>query len=123
MTIIRARVGNSIMTQAKSSGTGPIIFSDHTARRQLISEREVVTFRKSKRTTGDTWWRETRLGPKEGDVHVTEIGEIDPSNTAVLVKYQELSGFESVSAWQQAIRNLNGSLPDSGHLYHVTMRE
>lgn len=111
------------MTQAKPSGTGPIIFSDHTARHQLLSEGEVVTFRKSKRTTGDTWWRESRLGPKKGDARVTEIGEVDPSDTEALGEYRDLSGFESVTAWQGAIRDLNGSLPDNGLLYHVTIRD
>lgn len=108
------------MTQSTTSGTvGPIIFADMTARTQLLAENEVVTFRKSSRTTGDTWWRESRLGPKQGDVVVTEIEEVDPRNKSELSEYRELSGFESVEAWQQAIQTLNGSLPPEGYLYHV----
>lgn len=112
------------MTQAQTSGTvGPIIFSDHTARTQLLDVGEVVTFRKSSRTTGDTWWRETRLGPKEGDVEVEEIGQVNPMDKDQLSEFSELSGFESVEAWQKAIRELNGTLPSSGFLYRVTHRE
>lgn len=112
------------MTKTTTSGTvGPIIFSDGTAREQLLSDGEVVTFRKSSRTTGDTWWRESRLGPKQGDVMVEEIGEANPWRTEELAPYRELSGFESVEDWQQAIRNLNGSLPRNGFLYRVTLSE
>jgi hypothetical protein len=55
--------------------TGPIVFSDETAREQLLEHGEVVTFRASRRTTGSTWFRDTRTGPKKGDVFVGEIGE------------------------------------------------
>lgn len=112
------------MTQSTTSGTvGPIIFADMTARTQLLTENEVVTFRKNSRTTGDTWWRESRLGPKRGDATVTEISKVDPRNDSALSEYRELSGFESVEAWQQAIQSLNGSLPSEGYLYHVTNSE
>jgi hypothetical protein len=111
------------MTTTKSSGTvGPIIFSNKIARQQLLTDGEVVTFRKSPRTTGETWWRESRLGPKQGDVAVRQICEIDPQDESKLAEYQELSGFESVQDWQLAIRNLNGTMPSSGHLYHVSKR-
>ena len=112
------------MTEAQSSGTvGPIIFANPTARQQLQTENEVVTFRKSPRTTGDTWWRESRLGPKQGDVEVTVIGEVDPSDDRALNEYVELSGFESVDHWQNAIQSLNDTLPDTGFLYRVTRPE
>lgn len=102
---------------------GPIIFSDETARRQLRKHGEVVTFRKSERTTGETWWRESRLGTKEGDVTVEEIGVVNPSKESELEPYQPLSGFNNVNKWQQAIISLNGSMPDRGQLYRVQIRE
>lgn len=112
------------MAEAKQSGmVGPIIFADETARGQLLDAGEVVTFRKSPRTTGDTWWRESRLGPKQGDVEVTIIDEVDPTDSEALAEYRKLSGFESVAAWQDAIQSLNGSLPTTGYLYHVEQRE
>lgn len=112
------------MTESAQSNTvGPIIFADRTARSQLLSDNEVVTFRRSSRTTGDTWWRESRLGPKQGDVRVEEIGEVDPSDPTELEEYREVSGFETVSGWQAAMRELNGGLPDSGYLYRVTRHE
>lgn len=110
------------MTKTQSSSTvGPIIFSDQTARSQLEKEGEVVTFRKTERTTGDTWWRQSRLGPKQGDVRVEEIGKVNPLNDEELSPYREKSGFETVSAWQTAIKQLNGSVPSEGYLYRVSV--
>lgn len=101
--------------------TGPILFADETARAQLVENGEAVTFRASQRTTGDTWWRETRTGTKEGDVRVEEIESADPSDPDDLRDYRPLSGFESVEEWQDAIRELNGKMSD-GYLYRVTQR-
>ena len=101
--------------------TGPILFSDETARAQLVNHGEAVTFRASQRTTGDTWWRETRTGTKEGDVHVEEIGPADPSDPDDLRDHRPVSGFESVEDWRAAIRELNGEL-SSGYLYRVEER-
>lgn len=103
-----------------STHVGPIIFADEIARGQLESDAEVVTFRASERTTGDTWWRTSRLGPKEGDCTVEHIGPVDPSDGSALAPYRDLSGFQSVAAWQEAIRELNGGL-EGGHLYRVTL--
>lgn len=111
------------MSQTSVSKTvGPIIFADKIARNQLRNHGEVVTFRKNSRTTGDTWWRESRLGTKEGDVTVGEIGVVDPSEKSELEPFLELSGFESVSEWQKAIIALNGNLPNQGRLYRVKTR-
>ena len=106
-----------------SQTVGPIIFSDETARRQLREQGEVVTFRKSSRTTGETWWRKSRLGTKEGDVRVEEIEEVNPRKKNELEPYQTLSGFKDVERWQQAIRSLNGSFPSRGILYRVVVLE
>lgn len=112
------------MSQTSTAETvGPIIFADETARKQLRECGKVVTFRKSSRTTGETWWRESRLGTKEGDVTVEEIDVINPSEGSELKPYQSLSGFESVREWQKAIASLNGSLPNRGRLYRVETRE
>lgn len=100
---------------------GPIIFADETARAQLVEHGEVVTFRTSQRTTGETWWRETRTGTKEGDVTVEEIGPADPGDPNDLREHRPLSGFETVEAWQIAIRELNDEMSD-GYLYRVMSR-
>ena len=102
-----------------SNHVGPIIFADETARRQLEQHGEVVTFRSSKRTTGDTWWRESRTGPKRGDCHVEYIGRTDPSRRSDLESHRIESGFRSVREWQAAIEELNADL-SAGHLYRVT---
>lgn len=101
--------------------TGPILFADETARTQLVEYGETVTFRSAERTTGDTWWRESRTGLKQGDVHVAEIEAVDPGKPDELEPYAPLSGFASVEEWQAAIRELNGELSD-GFLYRVTQR-
>lgn len=100
---------------------GPIIFSDSTARQQLLSEGVVVTFRAGQRTAGETWWRASRTGPKEGDVTIEKIGPADPRRPQTLAPYQENSGFRSVRAWREAILKLNGN-PGQGYLYRVTKR-
>jgi hypothetical protein len=100
--------------------TGPIIFSDETARSQLVNHGEVVTFRKSERTTGSTWWRETRNGEKQGDVTVELETHVDPNEKEELAPYADLSGFGSVAAWQDAIERLNGGdMPERGYLYRA----
>ena len=45
---------------SESNHVGPNVFADETARGQLVEHGEVVTFRASERTTGDTWWRTSR---------------------------------------------------------------
>lgn len=101
---------------------GPIVFSNDTAREQLLGHGKVITFRPSDRTTGSTWWRKSRTGEKMGDCHVLcWESDIDPTNESKLVKYQPYSGFESVSDWQRAISGLHGEMPSSGNLYLVTI--
>lgn len=102
---------------ADDQHVGPIIFGHPTARGQLVDHGEVVTFRASERTTGETWWRETRTGPKRGDVTVERIGTAE--TVLDLMDHAELSGFESVGDWQNAIREVHGD-DVTGVLYRVT---
>jgi hypothetical protein len=106
-------------TDATSERVGPIIFAHETAREQLTTAGSVVTFRRNHRTGGETWWRASRTGPKQGDVTVTELRSVSLTADA-LRPYRAESGFESVTAWKEAIRELNGRLPDSGYLYRAT---
>lgn len=109
------------MTEASSGSVGPIVFSNETARSQLVSEGVVVTFRSHERTVGDSWWRKSRTGEKEGNVHIKHVGEVDPSDSLLLSLYADDSGFDSTLAWKDAIRELNGGeMPDAGHLYIVS---
>lgn len=112
------------MTGPKSGPVGPIIFANRTARSQLLNKGEVVTYRSSRRTTGETWWRKSRTGKKMGDAVVEEIGECNPARLIELYDYRHLSGFGSASEWQDAIIELHdGDLPHSGYLYRVTAVE
>lgn len=101
-----------------STHVGPIVFSNPKARAQLIEEGEVITFRAGDRTTGKTWWRESRTGKKEGDCTVEEIEACTPYDES-LRPHWEKSGFDSVMDWQEAINDYHGKLPE-GHLYRVT---
>ncbi|HET7325495.1 MAG TPA: hypothetical protein VFJ06_14300 [Halococcus sp.] len=104
-----------------SEHVGPILFAHETTREQLRTVGSVVTFRRERRTVGDTWWRASRTGPKQGDVTVEELAEVQPT-TSALRPYQEESGFETVDAWRETIEDLNGYLPDTGYLYRATER-
>lgn len=106
------------MPSESTGHVGPIVFADETARTQLVEEGEVVTFRARQRTTGETWWRRSRTGPKEGDVIVEEIGECDPHYLEQLEPFGEMSGFQSAREWRLAIESLNEGL-EPGYLYRV----
>ncbi|MDY6779090.1 MAG: hypothetical protein SV760_00775 [Halobacteria archaeon] len=100
--------------------TGPITFSHPTPREQLLEEGRVVSFRASKRTTGSTWWRKSRNGPKQGDVVVEELRKANPNDPDDLSEYVEASGFSRLSRWQEAIADTcGGELPEGGFLYEV----
>lgn len=113
--------GGFAREQPDDGPTGPIVFSHPTPRKQLITQGMVVTFRKSERTTGETWWRKKRTGPKEGDVIVRHLRECDPRDSGVLGRCVQFSGFASVEDWREAIYDINDGLPERGHLYEATV--
>lgn len=99
---------------------GPIILSHPVAREQLLEHGAVVTFRKRDRTTGETWWRESRTGAKRGDCTVEKIEAVAFGETRQpLFDHVELSGFASIGAWLAAIGALHGGVPDRGWLFRV----
>jgi hypothetical protein len=100
---------------------GPIIFSNEQARSQLLEEGEVYTFRANKRTTGETWARASRTGPKIADVVVEEVCAIPAPRPADLQdEWAAKSGFGSRSAWWEAIEELHGT-PQSGVVYRCEL--
>ena len=103
-----------------SKHVGPIIFADPTARSQLLDEGQAVTFRQTQRTTGETHARWERLGKAQADVRVEEIAVVEPTKES-LRPYREASGFETVEKWIDAIGELNGGVPQQGHLYRATL--
>lgn len=110
------------MSTDANGRVGLIVFSNETARSQLVEEGIVVTFRTERRTTGRTHWRTARTGTKRGDVVVGEIGAVDPTGDA-LRAYVGLSGFETVQGWRAAIRDVHGNAPGSGYLYLAVVVE
>jgi len=100
--------------------TGPITFSHPVARQQLEDNGVVVTFREHERTTGATWWRKTRTGPKEGDVHVAHVCSVGPVfEDPAIERHAGESGFDSKYDWINAMIEFCGGEPQSGHLYRV----
>jgi hypothetical protein len=107
------------MTNQQSQHVGPVIFSNGTARRQLVEEGEVITLRPDERTTGETWWRESRTGPKRGDCRIEGIDVVVPVWDNDLAPYVGRSGFDCVADWQDALRDLHGEMPGSCFAYRV----
>lgn len=113
-----------------SDRVGPIIFGHETARDQLLSEGIVATFRATERSTGDTWARWERTGPKKADVVVREIGATtlgsrdaqDDLPWFTFGTYAKWSGFGTPKAWAQAIREVHGPITE-GVVYEVELVE
>jgi len=107
---------------SESVHTGPIIFSNETAREQFTENGEVLTARTSDRTTGETWWRKSRTGPKEGDCTVQQEIAIPAPRVSDLRDLEwRKSGFMNPAAWFKAIVGLNGGeKPTAIWVYRVT---
>ena len=105
-----------------SSQVGPIIFGNPTARKQLLDNGEVYTFRTSDRTTGDTWARASRTGEKLVNVTVEQVASIDdPSPDSLREEWAFRSGFGTPEQWWDAIKDVHGP-PETGYVYHVETR-
>lgn len=105
-----------------SSHVGPIIFGNQRARKQLLDNGEVYTFRTSDRTTGDTWARATRTGEKLVDVTVEQVASIDePSPDSLRDEWAFRSGFGTPEQWWDATEEVHDS-PETGYVYHVETR-
>mgnify|MGYP006300610459 CR=1 FL=1 len=80
----------------------------------------VFTFRlsKRKRPNVSTWMNRGRGEEKVADVHIREIGKLDPTNKGNLTPMVHASGFETVEAWQDAILDLNNEITE-GWMYLV----
>lgn len=114
------------MSDPSATGTdrvGPIVFSDRQARGHLLNNGEVITFRPSDRTTGETWWRKSRTGEKMGDCTVRRVDRVDPRDRGDLAGDAQRAGFRTAEDWQTAIEELHGELPDDGYLYYVRAAE
>lgn len=107
---------------SESQHVGPIIFGHETARDHLLSEGVVYTFRASERTTGETWARASRTGPKIADVTVEHVRAIPAPTASVLEnEWARQSGFGTPEAWWDAIVDVHGHV-QSGHVYRCELR-
>ena len=105
-----------------SSQVGPITFGNLTARKQLLHNGRVYTFRACDRTTGDTWARASRTGEKLVDITVEQVASIDdPSPDSLRDEWALQSGFGTPEQWWDAIKDVHGP-PETGYVYHVETR-
>ena len=99
-----------------------ISFSVPEARKQLMENGTVYTFRWTKRKrTGKDWANVKRGTKKIADVHIEEVGEIHPF-PILLQPYRSQSGFDCEWDWYDKILEMNHTDPDAaGWLYKVTL--
>jgi len=106
-----------------SDRVGPVIMAHPIARACLESGGVVHSFRTSDRTTGETHYRYERTGTKQGDVEIKqETDEILPT-VENLQAYVDTSGFMTPQDWQDAIREVHGSLDEPGYIYQVVLTD
>ena len=97
-----------------------MIFQSEKARRFLLENGVVFTFRaKRRKKLGRDWITDRRGGHKIADILVEEEGKFKPQELDLNVEY---SGFNTLEEWIGEIKRLNGGrLPSEGWLYKVTL--
>jgi len=90
--------------------TGPIAFSHPEARAHLLMTGEVFTLRPRGRTTGETWLRYSRTGPKRGDVLVERV--VDEPTRHDLGRFADRSGLGTPERWRTAAAALHSADSD-----------
>jgi len=71
---------------------------------------EIYTLRPRSRTTGETWLRYSRTGPKRGDVVVERV--VDEPTRQDLGRYADRSGLETPERWRTAAAALHSADSD-----------
>lgn len=115
---IRARArddDDATATNGNPVPIGTLTISNQHAREQLTEHGVLVTFRTSRTPTGRVSWTTGHDDDSEGTAIVAQLEIIDPNEDRTLALYQHRSGFESLTAWREAI----GELPEKGALYLV----
>ena len=78
-----------------------IIFQNYKARKQLVHNGEVFTFRTKPHKLGKDWITDMRCGKKICDVEVVQCFKIN--NSDELKPFVNASGFETLTQWIDAI--------------------
>ena len=99
--------------------TGPIVFAEETPRHQLEENGVVTTLRENKRTVGNTWWRSSRTGEKQGNCHVELLVEHRIEGKDIRDEWVAESGFDSLKEWANAYRRVSDGA-ESAYIYRVT---
>lgn len=107
------------MSDKQQSSAGPVTIAGGDAKRRLQQKGELIIYRPSKRTPGETWWRDTPQGEKVGDCQFELVTPIDAGDRDALREYFIKSGYNSARDWQEAIRDVFDGVVD-GYLYRLT---
>jgi hypothetical protein len=98
-----------------------MIFQNEKARRQLLICGFVRTFRTKRRKLGKDWATDKRCGKKICDIEVVQ--ELRITSWVELSGYVRASGFDSLSQWLEAIKQLRAKMKNiRGWLYYVRKR-
>lgn len=102
-----------------------ISFSNSTAFDYLVEHGYVATFRKNRRKNKNhqTWLNRGRGKSKEFDVQITELGKAsseDGDQSTVIADFAHISGFMDPVSWRDAVKKINGEVPETGWVYLVT---
>ena len=97
-----------------------MIFKSEKARRFLLENGVVFSFRsKRRKKLGRDWITDRRGGHKIADALVEEEGKFKLQDLGLYVEY---SGFSTLEEWIAEIRRLNrGKLPAEGWLYKIAL--
>ena len=97
-----------------------MIFQSEKARRFLLENGVVFTFRaKRRKKLGRDWITDRRGGRKNSRHPSGGRGKVQASRSGLYVEY---SGFSTLEEWIGEIKKLNGGrLPSGGWLYKVTL--
>jgi hypothetical protein len=100
-----------------------MIFMQEEPRTQLMTKREVVTFRRDEHKLGFDWATDHRGGSKICDIYVTELTIAKSQESLIdfrdIEPFTRLSGFATTKDWQDAIYLRSHMGNPIGHLYLV----
>lgn len=110
------------MSEKEQPTVGPVTIAGDDAKRRLQQKGELIIYRPSKRTLGQTWWTDAPQGEKVGDCQVELVTPIDADDRDALRDHFIKSGYNSARDWQEAIRKAFDGVVD-GYLYRLTSDE
>ena len=93
-----------------------MIFEHPAARRQLLEKGIVYTFRGRRHKEGPDWANAGYRGSKIADIEVLVVADMYPASLSPWVQW---SGFPTLTAWIEAIRDFGIDPEKRGWLHEV----